>query len=317
MRVFVAARLGRVVDELDGAGVLVADAAGEADRGFADLPAQCGGEHRRGRFLDELLVATLRAAIALAEVDVVAVTVTEDLDLDVVDPREVAFHVDARIGERRRGFGPGLGEPLFQLGRGAHHPHAPAATARARLEQQRIADVGGLVPRRVHVGNARIRSGHHGDMVRGRRGAAGDLVPHQLDGLRRRSDEREPVLCAAPREGRVLRHEPVARMDGIASGAERGGEQGIRQQVAPRRRRRPDAHRAIRLGEVRRVPVGSRMHRDRFETRGPAGTQDPRRDLAAVGDEHPVHGSSRLKAWDGGGVADGARPRACRTSRWG
>ena len=39
---------------------------------------------RRGAFLDDLLVAALHGAVALAEVDDVAVLVADDLEFDVV-----------------------------------------------------------------------------------------------------------------------------------------------------------------------------------------------------------------------------------------
>ena len=140
----------------------------------------------------------------------VAVPVAEDLDLDVVDPREVALHVEPRIGERGLRLGAGRGKARLELGRSVHHPHASPAAARARLEQQRIADTVGLALRGADVVDTRVRSGHHRDAVRVRGGASYDLVPHQLDGLGRRADEREAVLGATTGEARVLRHEPVA-----------------------------------------------------------------------------------------------------------
>jgi hypothetical protein len=53
----------------------------------------------RGRLLDDLLVAALDGAVALAEVDDVAVAVGEDLHLDVARVGQVALEVDRRVGE--------------------------------------------------------------------------------------------------------------------------------------------------------------------------------------------------------------------------
>ena len=64
-----------VVEELDGAGVVVADAFGERDGGVAQGLAQAGLEVDRGRDLDHLLVTPLHRAIAFVEVDDVAVLV--------------------------------------------------------------------------------------------------------------------------------------------------------------------------------------------------------------------------------------------------
>ena len=72
-----------VEQELDGAGVAVADLAGELDRVRADPVPQLLLEIRRRGQLDDLLVATLDRAVALEEVDDVALAVGEDLDLDV------------------------------------------------------------------------------------------------------------------------------------------------------------------------------------------------------------------------------------------
>jgi hypothetical protein len=71
-----------VDEELDGAGRLVAEGAGEGEGGLAHRPAG-RVDDRRGRLLDDLLVAALDGALALAEVHEVAVAVAEDLDLDV------------------------------------------------------------------------------------------------------------------------------------------------------------------------------------------------------------------------------------------
>ena len=56
-------------------------------------------DRRRGGLLDDLLVAALDRAVALAEVDDVAVAVGEDLDLDVARVGQVALEVDRRVGE--------------------------------------------------------------------------------------------------------------------------------------------------------------------------------------------------------------------------
>ena len=63
----------RVDEELDGAGADVAHRLGGLHRDLAHLRAHLGREDRRRRLLDHLLVAPLRAALALVEVDAVAV----------------------------------------------------------------------------------------------------------------------------------------------------------------------------------------------------------------------------------------------------
>ena len=65
-----------VVEELDGAGVVVADVAGELGGGFAELFSQVAGEVDGGGDFDDFLVAALYGAIAFVEVDDVAFLVS-------------------------------------------------------------------------------------------------------------------------------------------------------------------------------------------------------------------------------------------------
>ena len=70
------------------------------------LRAVSGVSAGRRRLLDQLLVAALDRAVALAEVDHVAVLVAQDLDLDVARPLDELLEVDARVAERGRGLVP-------------------------------------------------------------------------------------------------------------------------------------------------------------------------------------------------------------------
>ena len=58
------------------------------------------GQRGRRRLLEELLVAALDAALAIVQVDHVAVTVGHDLDLDVPRPLDELLDVDAALAER-------------------------------------------------------------------------------------------------------------------------------------------------------------------------------------------------------------------------
>ena len=72
-----------VHEELDGAGVLVADVGEAAAEGLADLLAHLGRDLQRGRFFNQLLMAALDGALALEERSHVAVLVGQHLELDV------------------------------------------------------------------------------------------------------------------------------------------------------------------------------------------------------------------------------------------
>ena len=84
---------------LDRAGAAIVDRAGCFGGDLADPLAHLGVDVRARRLLDQLLVAALDRAVALAEVDHVAVRVGEHLDLDVARVLEIALEVDAIVGE--------------------------------------------------------------------------------------------------------------------------------------------------------------------------------------------------------------------------
>ena len=72
-----------VDQELDRAGVLIVGGLGHAHRDLAHAAAHVLVDDGRGRLFQHLLMAALHRALALAEVDDVAVLVAEDLHLDV------------------------------------------------------------------------------------------------------------------------------------------------------------------------------------------------------------------------------------------
>ena len=94
-----------LVEELERAGAAIADAKARLDADLADLGALLRRDAGRGRFLDDLLVAALHRAVALAEVDRVALAVGEHLDFDVARVLEELLHVDLIVAERGLGFG--------------------------------------------------------------------------------------------------------------------------------------------------------------------------------------------------------------------
>ena len=76
-------RAVRCDDEFHGAGAAVVDGARGSDRGLAHLAAAFGRHARRGRLFDDLLVPALHRAIALEQIDGIAVVVAEHLHFDV------------------------------------------------------------------------------------------------------------------------------------------------------------------------------------------------------------------------------------------
>ncbi len=97
-----------VDDELDGAGVGVAGGLDQPDGRLAHGSARLGREARPRAFFDQLLMPALHGAVALPEMDDVAVLVGEDLHFDVPRPLDVLLEIDAGIAKRGFGLGRGL-----------------------------------------------------------------------------------------------------------------------------------------------------------------------------------------------------------------
>jgi hypothetical protein len=121
-------------DELHRPGPDVADRAGRLDRGGAHGLPLCFIQQRRRRLLDDLLVPPLQRALALTQVDRVAVGVGQDLDLDVPGVGHQPLDQQRVVPEAAPGFAPGRGDRIGQVGGPVHLAHALAAAARTRLE---------------------------------------------------------------------------------------------------------------------------------------------------------------------------------------
>ena len=79
----------------------------------------------------------LDRALALAEVDHVAVVIAENLELDVARRLDVLLDVDVADAERRLGLALRRLDRVRQLARRAHDAHAAAAAAGGRLDDHR------------------------------------------------------------------------------------------------------------------------------------------------------------------------------------
>ena len=103
----------------------VADLAGHHDRRGAQPRAQLTGQIRRRGLLDELLVATLRGAVAVAQVHVVAVAVGEHLDFDVARRGQVALDEQRTVAEGALGQAPRGRQRRRELRFAAHDAACP------------------------------------------------------------------------------------------------------------------------------------------------------------------------------------------------
>src|SRR5579872_2269008 len=128
-------------EELERAGAAIADGAAGLD---AAVPHQLALPQRdagRRRLLDYLLVSPLHRAVALAQMDDIAVRIAQHLELDVARPLEEFLHVDLVIAESGARLRPRDADGIEQRCLGVHDPHAAAATAPGGLDDDGVADV--------------------------------------------------------------------------------------------------------------------------------------------------------------------------------
>ena len=276
----------RVEQELHGARVAVADLLREADRVGAHPVAQLGRQVRGRGDLDDLLVPPLHRAVALEQVDHVALAVGEDLHLDVprLDDRLLDEH--GRVAERGVALAHAGLDRLAQVPGVVDPAHAAAAATGDRLHEQRVAHplagrdqlvgVGG----RVHALERRDAGGLGG-------GDRPRLVAGQGQHVGGRADERDARVGAGLGERRVLGEEAVAGVDRVDAGPHRHLDDAVGVEVrADRVAALADLVGLVRLEPVLGAPVLVREDGD-----GPAAdlvrrTEGADGDLSAVGHEH-------------------------------
>ena len=276
--------------------------------------ARAQGRRQRGRraFLDHLLVPTLRRAVALEQVDHVAVIVGKNLDLDVARVRDQPFDVQRAVVEGGRRLAPRRLDRAVDRCGVVDLAHALAAAAGRRLDQRGQADALDRLPDAAVRLIVRGLAGHHRHAGRRHQPPRVDLRAHLRDHAGGRADEDQPVPGARGGERRILREKPVARVYGVGAGRARGLEQPRHREVAVVRRRRSDGDGPIRGRDVRRLGVGGGVHRDALDPELGAGADDADGNLAAVGNQqatdhwalhHGGHGGHR------GSDPEGVAPR--------
>ena len=153
-------RAGLVIDqELDGAGVLVTDLPADRECRLADGVAyKCVEVGGRGN-LDDFLMPPLDRAIALVEVNQMAVPIAQKLHLDVLGAADEFLEEHVRAAEGVLGLTPRLVERGVERIGTFHDPHAAAATAHRRLDDHRIAQRPGHLMRPWAGQHRRVAAG--------------------------------------------------------------------------------------------------------------------------------------------------------------
>src|SRR6476661_493151 len=259
--------------ELGGPRALVPDRAREGDRRVAHLRAQLGVERGRRRLLENLLVAALNRAVALAERRDAAVLVGEELDLDMARPLEIALAEDRVVAKRGCRLAPRGRKRLVQLLGRTDDAHAAPAASRGSLDEERESDLLGSPARQ------------DGDTGLARRLLCRQLVAARPQRRRGWADPGQPRLEHGLGELRALGEKAVTGMDGVGAGLPRGTDVFGRVEVGG------DLDERVRGLRVERAAVVRSGHGDGLDALDAAGAEDAERDLPTVGDEQPAHGA--------------------------
>ena len=268
------------------------------------------GRPGAGVFLDHLLTAPLERAVALAEIDA-ALAVAQHLHLHVPGLRDEALDVQPVVVEGGLGLASGGGEAAAQLVLVARDADAAPASAAGRLERDREADLLGHRRGLLHRPPARPIPGSsarrpHGDLPR-----AG-LVAHEVDVVavgptNEGPPPRPPWRTSRARRGTRSPDGPPPRPCRVRA------HDGLDVQIAARRGRRADLHRAVGEAHVARAGVRVAVDRHRLEAEVVRRAHDPERDLATIGDEDGPHGSSSTTATGWPAITDSSLSTSCST----
>ena len=294
--------------ELDRAGVGVAHLARDLERVVGQPRAQLLGERPGRRVLDDLLMAPLHRAVALVEVDQVAVVVAEDLHLDVLRAQDQLLEKDRVVAECLAGLRARALEQLGELAGAAHDAHAAPAAACRRLDHHRVAGLVGEGARRLQRLHRLRRPRHRRNARRRRDLARGHLVAERLDRLGGRPDEDDSRLAALARERGPLGEKPVARVNRVDVVALGQLDDLVLGEVRRHRLEAlADQVRLIRLVAVQVDPILLREDRHRTVTELRGGTKDADRDLPAVRAENTFEPADRAALGTAEAVAGGDR----------
>ena len=221
-----------------------------------------GFQQRGGCFLDDLLVTALQRALALPQMDDVAVVVRQDLDLDVPRGEHEPFQEQGVVTEGAGGDPAGGGQGGLEVLGAFDDVHALAAAAGGGLDQERVPDAGRCLDelRVSHPGFGDARD--HRDAVAGDVVFGADLVAHDVEGFDAGADERDAGLFQGAGEVDVLAQEAVAGVHGLSTRVAAGLDDGLDLQVALGGGRRADPDGDVGLPHVPGAGVGVGIHGD-------------------------------------------------------
>jgi hypothetical protein len=239
-------------------------------------------------FLDDFLMATLDAALALTEMHDVAMRIRQHLDLDMPRFNDQLFQIHGVIAKRTSGFASRCSNCSGEFALLIHRAHPFATTASAGLHHHRIAQLSRCGQELVITGIHALEPRHHWRTRLPRSFPRFDLQPHRANRSRWWADPRQASSGDSLGKPSVFSEESIARMHRIAAQLPRHGDDLLLVEVALGRRRRTQQARLVRQANMERPGIRLAVDRDRLATELAAPPDYAASNLAAVGDEYAV-----------------------------
>ena len=283
-------------DEFNRTGRGVIDGLGQRDGLLAHGLAGGLIQKRAWRFFDDLLLAALNGTLTLAQINAVAVAVTENLNFNVARLGDELFDEDTIIAERIGGLVLRGLEPFARAVVVPSDTHPLTTATSGGFDHDGISDFAADRDRLFRILNqphmARNR-GHLcllGDLL-GR-----DLVAHFLNRALWGADKRNARRLKRLGEFGVLRQKTIARMHGLCARFLDCLHDLVDHDVGLIGRRRPDVNSLIRHANVQCIPIRVRIHRDCFDPHFTGRFDNTAGDFTTVGDQDFFeHGDSPLE----------------------
>ena len=270
-----------IQQEFNCASADVADRLAKSLGGQTDTLPQILVHRPRGRLLDQLLMPSLDGALALPQVNDVAMIIAQQLNLNVASPLHHALQIDLAVAEGRLRLpsGRGYGCRQFCPRSGRTDTHPPPTGS--RLQHHRIAHLVGSNQQPRVVESLRRTLDDRNALIAGDP-ARRDLVSQYLQRLRPRPDKRQAGVSTGPGKSRRLGQESVARVNGTCPRLQRNLDDVLAAEVTLLGRRWPDKMRFVGIPHVRRIPVCLGEHSHRLQPKLLAGPKHADCDLTPV-----------------------------------
>ena len=204
-----------IVKKLDRSGIAVTGLASQLNCGRTQLFAHARRKICRGRDFDNFLMAALHGAIALVQMQQLAMLVAENLHFQMTRASKIFLEEDGTIAEGRTRFTLGFLQQALELGGIVDDPHATPASTHGGLDHQGIANFLSSFMRGGGGFYGFSGTWKHANPSRSSEAACRGLVAQQFQEIRSGTNKFNADIFAGARKCRVFREESVTRVDGV------------------------------------------------------------------------------------------------------